>query len=317
MALPPLLLVLLLILRNRYVLSFPTLFFLSLIVFISRTFPAIDLILSLSFVLRPVTVSARLRCLTPCFKSVSGLRPTNAAEIALQELERYRTPLVPTRLGSANVDVALPGLFQARKKARALVLMKRDKRDDKPRLGHASKYINSSKEKDKDTPSKNKNSKPYSGEGGLKKLLARRKQEVIEAESVEDPDAEAMIDDNERELERPKRTSKIPEPVRSPATFARKVSAPPPSSFVSMTGRKPAHGRTSRARTVGPTRTRNRFTAAYEDDEPDGADDLTTMPEEPSKETESVSASLPKFEPPSGFSFAPVRLSCLFSIANN
>lgn len=233
-----------------------------------------------------------------------GLRATNAAEIALQELERYRTPLVPTRLGLANVDVAIPGLFQARKKARALVLMKRDKRDDKPRLGHASKYINYSKDKDKDTPSKNKNNKPYAGEGGLKKLLARRKQEVIEAESVEDPDAQAMIDDNERELERPKRTSKIAEPVRSPATFARKVSAPP-SSFVSMTGRKLAHSRTSRARTVGPTRTRNRFTAAYEDDEPDGADDLTTMPEEPSKEKESVSASLPKFEPPSGFSFAP------------
>jgi nucleoporin NUP1 len=263
-------------------------------------------------------VSARLCCLIPCFKCVSGLRPTNAAEIALQELERYRTPLVPTHLGSANVDVALPGLFQARKKARALVLMKRDKRDDKPRLGHASKYINSFKEKDKETPSKNKNNKPYAGEGGLKKLLARRKQEVIEAD-VEDVDAQAMIDDNERELERPKRTSKIAEPVRSPATFARKVSAPPPSSFVSMTGRKPAHGRTGRARTVGPTRTRNRFTAAYEDDEPDGADDLTTMPEESSKEKESINAcaSLPKFEPPSGFSFAPVRLSSLFSIANN
>ena len=128
----------------------------------------------------PPTVSARLCCLTPCFEpSVSGLRPTNAAEIALQELERYRTPLVPSRLGSSNVDVALPGLFEARKKARALVLMKRDKRDDKPRLGHASKYINSSKERDKDTPSKSKNSKPYADEGGLKKLLACRKQEVV------------------------------------------------------------------------------------------------------------------------------------------
>jgi len=234
----------------------------------------------------------------------------------LQELEKYRTPLVPSRLGSDNIDVALPGLFQARKKARALVLMKRDKRDDKPRLGHASKYINSSKERDKDTPSKNKNSKPYAGEGGLKKLLARRKQEVMEAESVEDPDAQAMIDDNERELECPKHTSKIAEPVRSPATFARKVSAPPPSSFVPWTSRKPAQGRTSRARTVGPTRTRNRFTAAYEDDEPDGADDSTVMPEEPSIE-ESISASLPKFEPPSGFSFTPVRLSHLFLIVNN
>jgi hypothetical protein len=78
-------------------------------------------------------------CLVPCSKSVSGLRPTNAAEIALQELERYRAPLVATHLGSANVDVALPGHLQARKKARTLVFLKRDRRDDKACHGHASK----------------------------------------------------------------------------------------------------------------------------------------------------------------------------------
>lgn len=310
MALPPLLLVLLSILRNRYVFASPTLIFIRLINFISKTHPPIDPILPLSFVLRLPTVSALLCSPTLCFKYVSGLRPTNAAEIALQQLERYRTPLVPARLGLANDDVALPGLFQARKKARALVLMKRDKRDDKPRLGHASKYINSLKEKDKDSPSKSKNSKPYAGEGGLKKLLARRKQEAIEAEFVENPETQAMVDDNEPEPELPKRTSKIAEPVRSPATFARKVSAPPPS-FVSQAGRKPAQLRTGRARTVGPTRTRNRFTAAYEDDEVDGADDSAAMPEEPPKE-ESINMILPKFEPPSGFSFAPVRLVSVF-----
>jgi nucleoporin NUP1 len=284
--------------------------------FISRVFP-IDPILPLSFVPNLLTVSASLCFPTHCFKSVSGLRPINAAELALQQLERYRTPLVPTRLGLSNVDVALPELFQARKKARALVLMKRDQRDDKPRLGHASKYINSSKdkEKDKDTPSKSKNSKPYAGEGGLKKLLARRKQEAIEAEAVEDPDAHAMADDNEPGPEHTKRTSKITEPVRSPATFARKVSAPPPVSSVpsfGLTGRKAPHLRPTRARTVGPTRTRNRFTAAYEDDEPDGADDLAAMPEEPSMEKDGISSNLPKFEPPNGFSFAPVRISCPF-----
>ena len=121
-----------------------------------------------------------------------------------------------------------------------------------------------------------------------------------------------MVDDNEPEPELPKRTSKIAEPVRTPATFARKVSAPPPSSLVPLTGRKPPQFRSSRARTVGPTRTRNRFTAAYEDDELDGGDDLAAVPEEPPKEKENISANLPKFEAPSGFSFAPVRLSCLF-----
>lgn len=195
--------------------------------------------------------------------------------------------------------------------------MKRDQRDDKPRLGHASKYINSSKDKDKDTPSKSKNNKPYAGEGGLKKLLARRKQEVMEAKSVEVSDAHIMVDDTEREPEFTKHTSKIAEPIRSPATFARKVSAPPPPSSIpsfGLAGRKSAHPRPNRARTVGPTRNRNRFTAAYEDDEADGADDLAAMPEEPPKEKDifSISSNLPKFEPPNGFSFAPVRLSCLF-----
>jgi nucleoporin NUP1 len=193
--------------------------------------------------------------------------------------------------------------------------MKRDKRDDKPRLGHASKYINGPKEKDKDTPSKSKNNKPYSGEGGLKKLLARRKQEAMEKqESVEEPDPEAMIDDSELEPAPPKHTSKIAEPVRSPATFARKVSAPPPPtailSFGVVGGRNPPSFRTrhTQARTVGPTRTRNRFTAAYDDDEPDGIDDVSAVPEEPPKDKDTVSSNLPKFEPPSGFSFAPVSL---------
>jgi hypothetical protein len=119
-----------------------------------------------------------------------------------------------------------------------------------------------------------------------------------------------IVDDNEPEPELPKRTSKIAKPARSPATFARKVSTSPPSSFVSPTGRKTAH--TSRACTVGPTHTRNRFTAAYEDDELDGTGDLAAMPEEPPKE-ESISASLPKFELPSGFSFAPVSFSSTFA----
>ncbi|KAN0128504.1 hypothetical protein V8E53_013711 [Lactarius tabidus] len=243
-------------------------------------------------------------------KSGSCFRPTNSAELAFQELEKYRTPLLPSRLGSANIDGALPELFQTRKKARALVLMKRDNRDDKPRLGHASKYISARKEKEKETPSKSKNSKPYAGEGGLKRLLARRKQEELDAEPTEDADAQQMVDDSELEPVPPKRTSKIAEPVRAPATFARKVSAPPTSvpSFGMAGGRKPTSLRASRthanSRTVGPTRNRNRFSAAYEDDEPDDVDDPGAVLEEPPKDKEVISG-LPKFEAPSGFSFAP------------
>ena len=245
--------------------------------------------------------------------TLTGFRPTNPAELALQQLEKYRTPLLPSRLGSANVDGALPELFQTRKKARALVLMKRDKRDDKPRLGHASKYISAPREKEKETPSKSKNSKPYAGEGGLKRLLARRKQEELDAEPEDADTSHQMVDDSEFEPVPPKRTSKIAEPVRAPASFSRKVSAPPTSvPPVGMAGgRKPTSLRASRthakSRTVGPTRNRNRFSAAYEDDEPDDVDDQGAVHEEPPKDKEGLSG-LPKFEAPSGFSFAPVRL---------
>ena len=247
-------------------------------------------------------------------KCLTGFRSTNPAELALQQLERYRTPLVSARLGSANVDGALPELFQTRKKARALVLMKRDQRDDKPRLGQASKFISAPKEKETEALSKSKNSKPYAGKGGLKKLLARRKQEELDAEPTEDTIAQPLIDDSELEPVPPKRTSKITEPVRAPATFARKVSAPPASvpSFGVAGGRKPTSLRATRThantRTVGPTRNRNRFSAAYEDDEPDDVDDLAAVLEEPPKDNEGISGGLPKFEAPSGFSFAPVRL---------
>ena len=192
--------------------------------------------------------------------------------------------------------------------------MKRDKRDEKPRLGHASKYISAPKEKEKETPSKSKNSKPYAGEGGLKRLLARRKQEALDAEPTENADTTPqMVDDSEFEPVLPKRTSKIAEPVRAPASFARKVSAPPTSvpSVGMAGGRKPTSLRASRthakSRTVGPTRNRNRFSAAYEDDEPDDVDDPGVVYEEPPEDKEGLSG-LPKFEAPSGFSFAPVRL---------
>ncbi len=48
---------------------------LSLIGFISRTLPPIDLTLSLSFALRLLTVSARLYCLTSCFNLFQAFVP--------------------------------------------------------------------------------------------------------------------------------------------------------------------------------------------------------------------------------------------------
>src|SRR5258708_1572975 len=150
----------------------------------------------------------------------------------------------------------------------------------------------------------------------LRRLMDCRNEEVLKVELGKVPGPKAMINDNGRELECPKHTSKIAKPIHSPATFVCKVFALPPSSFVPLSSRTPAHIHTSHACTVGPTCMRNRFTAIYEDDELDGADDLTAMPKELSMEKESINASQPKFEPPSRFSFTPMHLSCLFSIVN-
>jgi hypothetical protein len=103
----------------------------SLITSSAELFQSISFYRTLSFV---INVWAPVFVFQLLISNVLDLRPTIAADLALQQLERYRTPLVTTYLGSANVDVALPELFQVRRKARVLVFMKRDRRVDKPRF---------------------------------------------------------------------------------------------------------------------------------------------------------------------------------------
>ncbi|KAH7909137.1 hypothetical protein BJ138DRAFT_263226 [Hygrophoropsis aurantiaca] len=105
----------------------------------------------------------------------SALWPINAAEKALHELEVYKTPLLPTRLKGST---AIPDIFMP-KKGHQLTLM-RDERDNKPRLGMKGK----SKDKSKRKPTVN-GTKPYAGEGGMKKWLARRKKEEEEARETD------------------------------------------------------------------------------------------------------------------------------------
>lgn len=95
--------------RLRGEFSVPTLFFLSPISFFSTI---TDPILTLSFILRPPTVSVCLHCLTPCFKSFSGLRPINAAEFALQEEISYSShPSLPCHFCVRGVSTQCTAAF--------------------------------------------------------------------------------------------------------------------------------------------------------------------------------------------------------------
>ncbi|KAF8626144.1 hypothetical protein AX15_005038 [Amanita polypyramis BW_CC] len=100
------------------------------------------------------------------------LRQQLPAEKALHELDIYKTPLLPSRLrlsaqASQFASSAVPDLFKPRR-SQKLILMHDGRRTG--RFG--AKVVDSGK-----VPLAN-DTKPYAGEGGMKKLLARRKLEI-------------------------------------------------------------------------------------------------------------------------------------------
>lgn len=108
--------------------------------------------------------------LSLCSHLFSGnIRHHNPAERALHELDVYKTPLVPTRLrSSGKTGSSLPGvpdLFKS-KRASKLVLMQDFERKD----------VQGKKKKKRPAEAK-----PYSGEGGMRRLLAKRKLEETDA----------------------------------------------------------------------------------------------------------------------------------------
>lgn len=182
------------------------------------------------------------------------------------------------------------------KKLHAPVLM-RNERERKPRLGTSEKL----KEEEQPTASK-----PYAGRGGMKKMLAKRKQE--EKEERERERASAIETDQDEEVDGPHQPA--PKPVEQETRKEAPVVLPEPAPPV-----RPVGGREQSSLRVGRTRTsrnhiarpvsskaRNRFSAAFDEDEGDDA-----MLDE---NREQAAAEEPKklptlFESPKGFTFAP------------
>ncbi|GLB35172.1 hypothetical protein LshimejAT787_0207370 [Lyophyllum shimeji] len=235
--------------------------------------------------------------------------PESAIEKALHELDIYKTPLVPTRLRSSNIPVTSSStdLFKSRRFSQ-LVLMKDDKRAD--RLG---RKVGGKKE----LPVVNE-TKPYAGEGGMKKLLARRKQEVGEENAerrvaMQEDDEDRMDHDDQKAQEKVP-TYPVPADVVPPPlpTTAKSDWLP---KDVSASSRSVA---TSSLR-VGRTKTRNhiarparlaktKFSAAYdEDDAMEDAEELDADAVERKKEREVLDEAAkraPVFQIPEGFTFA-------------
>ena len=243
---------------------------------------------------------SRLQPLTE--STVAYSLPINAAEKALIDLDVYKTPLLPSRLHGAG---ALPDMFKP-KKSHAPVLMHSDSdRAHKPRLGTAEKK--GKKEKVEEIAPK-----PYAGRGGMKKMLARRKREEraeLEKEREnaieEDQDEVAQLVTEKGTFEAPKETHKLQSPPPAPVASPRPVGGREQSSL--RVGRT----RTSRNHIARPvSKAKNRFSAAFDEDEGEEANE-ESREEEPKK--------LPTlFESPKGFTFAQdVSIGVPFGVVFN
>ncbi|KAI6151036.1 hypothetical protein BKA82DRAFT_9388 [Pisolithus tinctorius] len=224
---------------------------------------------------RPVSRNSSILFGTSSATDVSArpLWPTNAAEKALHELEVYKTPLLPTRLRASGT---IPDMFLP-KKGHHITLMT-DDREDKPRLGMKGKVKERGKKKDKETPN---GSKPYAGEGGMKKWLARRRMEEEQAKEKEK--TEAMLDE---EAEEDQRRNADGEKEKQRAS---ELQVPPPPLPTSTVQPRAVFGREASSLRVGRTKTgRNhierpmsrrmkKFSAAFEDEDEE-MDDSSVAP---------------------------------------
>jgi nucleoporin NUP1 len=154
--------------------------------------------------------------------------------------------------------------------------------------------------------------KPYAGEGGMKKLLARRRKE---AEEERKEKYEAMDEDEEVEEEKDSDQPRVDTVVGLDGSLKQEQTPkivpvlPPAATSNSTVLKKQEHSslrvgrtKTSRNHISRPvSRAKNRFSARCDEDDGDEADDVgsndQTMLEEAAK-------NIPVFNIPSGFTFA-------------
>ncbi|KAJ7273345.1 hypothetical protein C8J57DRAFT_1317615 [Mycena rebaudengoi] len=248
------------------------------------------------------------------------------AERALHELDIYKTPLLPTRsrlrstTSSSPSDPSFPAnisksdpsdMFRPRRSSQLLLM-----RDDRRPNGLARKSSYSFLDTDDVTEKEGKASKatkkvnetkPYAGEGGMKKLLARRMKEVqLEDEADSGHRTEEQAGDNRstssQSEPKPKVTDSVPPPLPGPSDWQKAISSQPASYSTSSlrVGRTKTH-RTHFAR---PGRPSTKFSAAFEDEGDDAMEEGEEERAKERQELEEAAKRLPAFEVKPGFSFA-------------
>ena len=237
------------------------------------------------------------------------------AERALHQLDVYKTPLLPTRMRSSNLPASItatttPDMFKRRRPSH-LILMQ----DDKDRLG----------KKTGKSPVVNE-TKPYAGEGGMKKLLARRKlEEDLELEN--DRNDKADPKDNASQEDRADQmakeiglmggdTSHYNLPPLTAASLSGNKSGSDwfttaSGSSVSTSGSCLRVGRAKTSRNHIQRPSRARFSAVYEDDVDDSMEDDRNRRTE-REELEEAARKAPLFNIHRGFSFANDTSVCYF-----
>ncbi|KAJ7208169.1 hypothetical protein B0H12DRAFT_1158492 [Mycena haematopus] len=243
---------------------------------------------------------------TQAGESNSTRRPA-PAERALHELDIYRTPLLPTRsrLRSSPPDSTKTtdpsDMFRPRR-ASQLLLMRDDRRAS---LGRKSSHGFLETEEPKEKEGKTKQpkvneTKPYAGEGGMKKLLARRMKEVQDDENADSEIPGAQEPTERLDESRPETSQPSPLPV-GPSNWQKSIlSQPAPSGSSLRVGRT----KTSRTHLSRPVRPSKKFSAAFDDGDElmDDREDEERQKER--DELEETAKKLPAFEVPAGFTFA-------------
>ena len=221
------------------------------------------------------------------------------AERALHQLDVYKTPLIPTRLRNrADPDSitakVLPDMFRSRRSSK-LVLMS-DDRERSEKKSNKEAVVN--------------DTKPYAGEGGLKKLLSRAKRDAEKEKEKEK--SEVAISDKDAMTEGHPRSEQLlpslvpPAPSVSPAIpsdwFTSGASTPSSGGSSLRVGRQ----KTSRNHIQRPTArlSKSRFSAVY-DEEGEGDDVMEGNDRVKERQMlEEAAKNVPIFKIPDGFSFA-------------
>ncbi|KAF8803620.1 hypothetical protein BYT27DRAFT_7260065 [Phlegmacium glaucopus] len=241
-------------------------------------------------------------------KNLTNNEHDNApAERALHQLDVYKTPLLPTRMRASNLPASItatttPDMFKSRRPSH-LILMQ----DDKDRLGR----------KTGKSPVVNE-TKPYAGEGGMKKLLARRKlEEDLDHENDQKDNADHKDKDGQNDQAdlMAKETDSMDDntsqynlrPLPAVSLSGNKSGsdwfATASSSSASTSGSSLRVGRVKTSRNHIQRPSRARFSAVYEDDGDDNIEDDGNRRGE-REELEEAARRAPVFSIPEGFSFA-------------